>query len=321
MDDRPPGRQPWLPWRPAQPGRSLVPGAAAQPGSAGEGGRFDEENSGPRADRRGGGRAAVRPGRRRLGEGVRVPGDGRAVRLRDRDRPAGGRSPGAQRLDRLQAEPAAVPHPLSHLPAAGPADDPPGRAAQPAHPHRHARRRQRHRPAHRRPWPTTTCGTRCARSLLKHFSAREVVDLGFYVLAQQRFFPETDEGWAAPQADHRRRRAGGGGRGAGGGRGLRRGGVAAARGPSPACSTGGCGWAGTPASASSVFAFAPSCGPASPSTCPQLELAVGLSQRIRPGPLDSSPSRGAGDPRGLDQPVRAPERAGTPSSRGPSATC
>jgi hypothetical protein len=32
-------------------------------------------------------------------------------------------------------------------------------------------------------------------SLLKHFSAREVVDLGFYVLAQQRFFPETEEGW------------------------------------------------------------------------------------------------------------------------------
>jgi hypothetical protein len=33
-------------------------------------------------------------------------------------------------------------------------------------------------------------------SLLRHFSAREVVDLGFFVLAQQRFFPETDEGWA-----------------------------------------------------------------------------------------------------------------------------
>jgi hypothetical protein len=32
-------------------------------------------------------------------------------------------------------------------------------------------------------------------SLLKHFSAREVVDLGFYLLAQQRFFPETEEGW------------------------------------------------------------------------------------------------------------------------------
>jgi type II secretory pathway component PulM len=32
-------------------------------------------------------------------------------------------------------------------------------------------------------------------SLLKHFSAREVVDLGFYLLAQQRFFPDTEEGW------------------------------------------------------------------------------------------------------------------------------
>ncbi len=32
-------------------------------------------------------------------------------------------------------------------------------------------------------------------SLLKHFSAREIVDLGFYLLAQQRFFPETEEGW------------------------------------------------------------------------------------------------------------------------------
>jgi hypothetical protein len=33
-------------------------------------------------------------------------------------------------------------------------------------------------------------------SLLKHFSAREVVDLGFFILAQQRFFPESEEGWA-----------------------------------------------------------------------------------------------------------------------------
>jgi hypothetical protein len=32
-------------------------------------------------------------------------------------------------------------------------------------------------------------------SLLKHFSAREVVDLGFYLIAQQRFFPESEEGW------------------------------------------------------------------------------------------------------------------------------
>jgi hypothetical protein len=32
-------------------------------------------------------------------------------------------------------------------------------------------------------------------SLLKHFSAREVVDLGIFLLAQQRFFPETEEGW------------------------------------------------------------------------------------------------------------------------------
>jgi hypothetical protein len=34
-------------------------------------------------------------------------------------------------------------------------------------------------------------------SLLHHFSVREVIDLGFFVLAQQSFFPETDEGWAA----------------------------------------------------------------------------------------------------------------------------
>ena len=32
-------------------------------------------------------------------------------------------------------------------------------------------------------------------SMLKHFSAREVVDLGFFVLAQRSFFPETEEGW------------------------------------------------------------------------------------------------------------------------------
>jgi hypothetical protein len=32
-------------------------------------------------------------------------------------------------------------------------------------------------------------------SMLKHFNAREVVDLGFFLLAQQRFFPETEEGW------------------------------------------------------------------------------------------------------------------------------
>jgi hypothetical protein len=32
-------------------------------------------------------------------------------------------------------------------------------------------------------------------SLAKHFTAREVADLGFFILAQQRFFPDTDEGW------------------------------------------------------------------------------------------------------------------------------
>ena len=32
-------------------------------------------------------------------------------------------------------------------------------------------------------------------SLTKHFNAREVADLGFFILAQQRFFPDTDEGW------------------------------------------------------------------------------------------------------------------------------
>jgi hypothetical protein len=32
-------------------------------------------------------------------------------------------------------------------------------------------------------------------SLTKHFNAREVADLGFFILSQQRFFPETDEGW------------------------------------------------------------------------------------------------------------------------------
>ena len=32
-------------------------------------------------------------------------------------------------------------------------------------------------------------------SLLKHFNAREVVDLGFFVMAQRSFFPETEEGW------------------------------------------------------------------------------------------------------------------------------
>ncbi len=38
-------------------------------------------------------------------------------------------------------------------------------------------------------------GDEVRTSLLKHFNAREVVDLGFYILAQQRFFPETEEGW------------------------------------------------------------------------------------------------------------------------------
>ena len=32
-------------------------------------------------------------------------------------------------------------------------------------------------------------------SLTKHFNAREVADLGFFILAQQQFFPDTDEGW------------------------------------------------------------------------------------------------------------------------------
>jgi hypothetical protein len=32
-------------------------------------------------------------------------------------------------------------------------------------------------------------------SLLHHFSVREIVDLGFFILAQQKFFPDTDEGW------------------------------------------------------------------------------------------------------------------------------
>jgi hypothetical protein len=32
-------------------------------------------------------------------------------------------------------------------------------------------------------------------SLLTHFSVREILDLGFFILAQQKFFPETDEGW------------------------------------------------------------------------------------------------------------------------------
>ena len=136
-----------------QPGRPPpAPGRRPAPRLRGRGReRARRRELGPRAHRRGGGRAAVQPGGRRLGEGVRVPRDGGAVGLRDRDRPAGGRPPRAQRLDRLQAEPAALSHPLSHLPAAGPADDPPGRPAQPPHPHRHARRRQRHRPAHRDP--------------------------------------------------------------------------------------------------------------------------------------------------------------------------
>lgn len=33
------------------------------------------------------------------------------------------------------------------------------------------------------------------QSLLTHFNAREIVDLGFFALAQQPFFPDTDEGW------------------------------------------------------------------------------------------------------------------------------
>lgn len=44
------------------------------------------------------------------------------------------------------------------------------------------------------------------RSLLTHFNARELIDLGFFILAQQRFFPETDEGWR----DLRQRIASGG---------------------------------------------------------------------------------------------------------------
>lgn len=34
-------------------------------------------------------------------------------------------------------------------------------------------------------------------SLLTHFNVREMVDLGFFMLGQQAFFPQTDEGWNA----------------------------------------------------------------------------------------------------------------------------
>ena len=35
------------------------------------------------------------------------------------------------------------------------------------------------------------------RSLLTHFNVREMVDLGFFMLGQQDFFPQTEQGWAS----------------------------------------------------------------------------------------------------------------------------
>jgi hypothetical protein len=39
-------------------------------------------------------------------------------------------------------------------------------------------------------------GPEVQRSLLQHFTAREIADLSVFMLAQQPFFPEDDEGWA-----------------------------------------------------------------------------------------------------------------------------
>jgi hypothetical protein len=127
-------------------------------------------------------------------------------------------------------------------------------------------------------------------SLLKHFSAREVVDLGFYVLAQQRFFPETEEGWARLKQS------------------------IADAGPVVAASALAAGAAfdvGALQRSGTItrlfdrrlrlgwyagvrklgFRFRPQLRAGLTAHLPQLELALGLSERIRPGFLD--PTRAA----------------------------
>ena len=122
-------------------------------------------------------------------------------------------------------------------------------------------------------------------SLTKHFNAREVADLGFFILAQQQFFPDTDEGW-----QHWKRAMADAGPA-----------IAAAAlmtgaafdvaslsrsAPSPGCSTGACalGWYG--GFRRLGMRFRPIFRAGLTLHMQDVEMAVGLSQAVRARPLD-----------------------------------